>query len=336
MRRMHFAGTLLSLACLTISSAWASEDPDSLALCDQVAPLMDADDFKALDAMADRFRKGQRNASGYSNLSRFYICISRRIGTAPQDVRQWNDWTAWAARWIRQSPGSLSAHLVAARVPLNLAWSFRGDGYAHEVSAQGWQQFSEYNAVAAAYMQEHKAIAKRDPYWYEMSLLIALRQGVDEAAFMALVDEGSRRFPDHDPLYLIAMQRFTPHWQGDAQQMEAFARHALARTSKRRRASLYARLYASVSEGVPGQQLFQNSAVDWPLMRQGWEDILAEYPTAWNLETAARHACLSSDVPAAKAWQRRLLAGQGIGEPYLSMVVDSAERQCLPEGSFAR
>ncbi|SET28135.1 DUF4034 domain-containing protein [Stenotrophomonas indicatrix] len=336
MRRMHFAGTLLSLACLTISSAWASEDPDSLALCDQVAPLMDADDFKALDAMADRFRKGQRNASGYSNLSRFYICISRRIGTAPQDVRQWNDWTAWAARWIRQSPGSLSAHLVAARVPLNLAWSFRGDGYAHEVSAQGWQQFSEYNAVAAAYMQEHKAIAKRDPYWYEMSLLIALRQGVDEAAFMALVDEGSRRFPDHDPLYLIAMQRFTPHWQGDAQQMEAFARHALARTSKRRRASLYARLYASVSEGVPGQQLFQNSAVDWPLMRQGWEDILAEYPTAWNLETAARHACLSSDVPAAKAWQRRLLAGQGIGEPYLRMVVDSAERQCLPEGSFAR
>ncbi len=336
MRRMHFAGTLLSLACLTISSAWASEDPDSLALCDQVAPLMDADDFKALDAMADRFRKGQRNASGYSNLSRFYICISRRIGTAPQDVRQWNDWTAWAARWIRQSPGSLSAHLVAARVPLNLAWSFRGDGYAHEVSAQGWQQFSEYNAVAAAYMQEHKAIAKRDPYWYEMSLLIALRQGVDEAAFMALVDEGSRRFPDHDPLYLIAMQRFTPHWQGDAQQMEAFARHALARTSKRRRASLYARLYASVSEGVPGQQLFQNSAVDWPLMRQGSEDILAEYPTAWNLETAARHACLSSDVPAAKAWQRRLLAGQGIGEPYLRMVVDSAERQCLPEGSFAR
>lgn len=336
MRRMHFAGTLLSLACLSISSAWAAEDPDSLALCDQVTPLMDADDFKALDAMADRFRKGQRNASGYPNLSRFYICISRRIGTAPQDVQQWNDWTAWAARWIRQSPGSLSAHLVAARVPLNLAWSFRGDGYAHEVAAKGWQQFSEYNAVAAAYMQEHKAIAKRDPYWYEMSILIALRQGVDEAAFMALVDEGSRLFPDHDPLYLIAMQRFTPHWQGDAQQMEAFARHALARTAKRRRASLYARLYASVSEGVPGQQLFQNSAVDWPLMRQGWEDILAEYPTAWNLEAAARHACLSSDVPAAKAWQRRLLAGQGIGEPYLGMVVDSAERQCLPEGSFAR
>jgi hypothetical protein len=204
------------------------------------------------------------------------------------------------------------------------------------VAAKGWQQFSEYNAVAAAYMQEHKAIAKRDPYWYEMSILIALRQGVDEAAFMALVDEGSRLFPDHDPLYLIAMQRFTPHWQGDAQQKEAFARHALARTAKRRRASLYARLYASVSEGVPGQQLFQNSAVDWPLMRQGWEDILAEYPTAWNLEAAARHACLSSDIPAAKAWQRRLLAGQGIGEPYLGMVVDSAERQCLPEGSFAR
>ena len=55
MRRMHFAGTLLSLACLSISSAWAAEDPDSLALCDQVTPLMDADDFKALDAMADRF-----------------------------------------------------------------------------------------------------------------------------------------------------------------------------------------------------------------------------------------------------------------------------------------
>lgn len=331
MRRMHFVGTLLSVACLSASPAWAAEDPDSIALCEQVAPLMDADDFKALDAMAERFRKGQRNASGYSNLGRFYICMSRRIGTEPQDVQQWNDWTAWAARWIRQSPRSPSAHLVAARIPLNLAWSIRGGGYADEVAAKDWQQFNEYNAVAAAYMQEHKAIARRDPYWYEMSALIALRQGMDEAGFMALVDEGSRLFPDYDPLYLIAMQRFTPHWHGDVQQMEAFARHAIARTSKRRRAGLYARLYESVSDGLAGQQLFRTSAVDWPLMRQGLEDILAEYPTAWNLETAGRHACLSSDIPTAKAWQLRTLQGLGIEEPDLGMLTESVEQLCQPE-----
>ena len=153
------------------------------------------DDFAALDAMAARFRKGELNAAGQSRLGRFYICMSRAIGTSRQEVQAWNDWSAWAARWVQHAPKSAAAHLISARIPLNLAWSYRGNGYANTVNADDWAQFHEYNAVSRAYLQSHEDVAGGDPFWHEMNVLIALRESADDDEMLALVDRAAKAFP---------------------------------------------------------------------------------------------------------------------------------------------
>ncbi|WP_369038872.1 hypothetical protein [Stenotrophomonas maltophilia] len=328
MRRKHFIGTLLSAACLFPVAAHAVEDEASEAFCQEVVALMASDDFDALDALAERLRKGERDAHGESRLGRFYLCLSRRIGTERQDVEHWNDWTAWAARWIRQSPRSPSAHLVAARIPLNLAWSHRGSGYASGVSAQDWAQFHEYNAVSAAYLQEHKRIAQRDAYWYDLSTQLAARQNQDDEALLAIVDEASSAFPDYLPLHLVAMQHFTPRWGGSTAKMEAFARRSMATLPAGDRAERYARLYWAATEMPLDDALFQQSQVDWPLMRRGLEDLLARYPTLENRNGAQRFACLSGDLATLEAWQRQLVAHIGMDERFTTALVEQGRTVC--------
>ncbi|MEG0184446.1 MAG: hypothetical protein RR704_13455 [Stenotrophomonas sp.] len=338
MRRMHFAMTLLSASVLLCANARADEDPDSEAQCEQIAPLMDGEDFKALDAMAEQLRDGARNRSGALKIARFYICMSRHIGTERQDVQHWNTWTEWAARWVKQSPRSPAAHIMSARVPLNLAWSYRGGGYSAEVGAQDWAPFREYTAVASDYLQANKAVAKRDPYWYEMAALIALREDGEPSRIMAVFDEGTQAFPAYDPLYLMVMANFTPHWHGDVQQMEDFAQRALLRAPKKQRAALYARMYWSATDSLPGQEVFQHSQVDWPLMRRGLEDITSQYPTDWNLLAATRYACLASDIPMLRKWSHGHLLSRGIEETaiqrYLTVPDETLRRTCPALGSF--
>lgn len=214
MRMTHFVGTLLSVASLFAPSAMAAEDPDVTDDCSEIAQLMSNDDFAALDAMAARFRTGELNAAGESRLGRLYICMSRAIGTARQEVDAWNHWSAWAARWVQHAPKSPAAHLMTARIPLNLAWSYRGNGYANTVNAEDGAQFHEYNAVSQAYLQSHEGVASGDPFWHEMSVLIALRESADDEELLKLVDRAAKAFPDYEPLHFIAMQHFTPAWGG--------------------------------------------------------------------------------------------------------------------------
>lgn len=339
MRRMHLVMTLLGAAALLSAPAHADEDPDSEAQCEPIGPLMDAGNFKALDAMAERLRKGERNGSGALKIARFHICMSRHIGTERQNAQYWNTWTEWAARWVRQSPRSPAAHILTARIPLNLAWSYRGGGYSNEVEPQDWAPFRENTAVASSYLEASKAAASGDPYWYEMAALIALRQNAEASEIMAIFDEGTKAFPDYDPLYLMVMANFTPHWHGDIQKMERFAQHALSRAPKQHRAALYARMYWSATDSLPGQEVFQHSQVDWPLMRRGLEDIVRRYPTTWNLAAATRYACLASDIPTMQKWSHKQLLSHGIAESdiqeFLKVPDATLKETCPAVGSFS-
>ncbi|WP_286068444.1 hypothetical protein [Stenotrophomonas sp. 57] len=327
MRTMLFVGTLSSVTCLFAHSALAGDAPESTNDCAGIAQLMANDDFSALDAMASRLRTGELDAAGESRLGRFYICMSRAIGTARQEIQAWNDWSAWAARWVQHAPASPTAHLMTARIPLNLAWSYRGDGYSNAVKAEDWARFHEYNAVSQAYLQSHEGVAGGDPFWHEMSVLIALRENAEDDELLALVDRAAKAFPDYEPLHLIAMQHFTPAWGGSAQKMEAFARHSMASAPKKKRAMRYARLYWSST--AYSAHDFRNAKPDWPLMRQGLDDIAQRYPTVDNLETITRFACWARDGDALVRWNRLWLSRSGFGEAVIADSTEQSKAACL-------
>ena len=61
---------------------------------------------------------------------------------------------------------------------------------------------------------------------------------------------------------------------------------------------MYARLYSVAADEQFGQALFEESDVDWPTMRQAYEDMLARYPDSpMRLNRYAHMACLAKDKP---------------------------------------
>ncbi|PZV16403.1 MAG: hypothetical protein DCF22_05445 [Leptolyngbya sp.] len=65
----------------------------------------------------------------------------------------------------------------------------------------------------------------------------------------------------------------------------------------------------------------KESKVDWKKISQGFEDIVARYPDAWNLANYARFACLAEDKAKSKA-----LLNQSLMDKLASGLVDE-----LPE-----
>lgn len=160
-----------------------------------------------------------------------------------------------------------------------------------------------------------------------MNVLIALRESADDDDMLALVDRAAKAFPDYEPLHLIAMEYFTPAWGGSAQKMEAFARHSMASAPKKKRAMRYARLYWSATEYSPDH--FRAAKPDWPLMRQGLDEIAQQYPTIDNLESIVRYACLARDGDALVRWNRLWLSRAGFDEAAIAHSTEQSKAACL-------
>jgi hypothetical protein len=52
--------------------------------------------------------------------------------------------------------------------------------------------------------------------------------------------------------------------------------------------------------------LFGRSLVDWPQMKRGFDDVIARYPDAWNLNNFARFSCLARDRAKTRALLDRI------------------------------
>jgi len=287
----------------------ADEHAERAAVMKKVGALMEARDFKALEQLAEQYRSTEaRTSSGVWMLTQYYDGVSDYFSTRDKDPAVWNGRAALANAWWNAYPDSPTPRLVTAQLLANTAWSYRGSGYARTVPRDRWEAFRRQNAEAAEFISKQKAVAVRDPYWYELTLLLGQRDGMDDAAYMAIFDEAVARYPRFYPLYFNAVSNFSPKWGGSAEAIEAFARHALEKVPRKDRAALYTRIYWVASQNQYGSDLFTDSYVDWRLMRQGIDDVLARYPTDWNLQNFAFFACRALDKPKARQLISRITA----------------------------
>ena len=60
---------------------------------------------------------------------------------------------------------------------------------------------------------------------------------------------------------------------------------------------MYALLYANYAD-IEYDQPFDSLEIPWPKMKAGFEDLIARYPTPWNLNSFARFACQAKDKEA--------------------------------------
>jgi hypothetical protein len=186
------------------------------------------------------------------------------------------------------------------------AWKIRGKGYAWTVDDKNWAPFHDTVERARTSLMQDKALAAGDPHWYATMAEVATLQGWDDADFDALLHEAMARELTYTDIYFEAGNRAMPKWSGSAAKLEKLARDVLARTRAVEGSGLYTRIYWSAANSGYKDELFEESAVDWAEMSKGMDDLLARYPSQWNINHFAHFACLAGDYGKAAAMMARI------------------------------
>jgi hypothetical protein len=290
---------LLATIILTDSIHAATEMEERARITTTVRNAFLAEDFAQLEQSARSYRISKsRTSSGLWQLTLFYGGITEAIQdltvSSPRESA-FKQLDGKIRKWEGRFPRSPVPRIVRSMALIEQAWTYRGSGYASTVKTEDWAPFHQYIDAARHNLEAHKAVSAVDPGWYEEMLVIAKAQAWEQSEFDALLNEALDKEPAFYQTYFMALEYLLPKWHGSQEQVEAFANAAVRRTSASEGWGMYARIYWFASQTEYKNALFKNSLVDWPKMKRGFEDIIARYPDAWNLNNYAKFACLARD-----------------------------------------
>jgi hypothetical protein len=309
-------GALLA-ACSFASSA--DELKERQLTSDRAVTLFHSGNFSALDKDAMRYREsGDRTSSGLWKLTLFYAGLAGIPNSEVTDEAYWKGLENKALKWTSAYPNSPAGHLVYADFLMSHGWMYRGNGWGQQVRQEDWKPFHEYIAKARIYLMEHKAVASRDPYWYELMIKVATAEGWNIQDFNALVDEATSRYPYFYQVYFAAINYLTPKWHGSREEIENFAQRAVKNTRKVEGEAIYSRIYWVASQSNYGDNLFTDSNVVWSRMSKSIDDVLKRYPDQWNINNFAYFSCLAGDAEKTSGLMSRI-TGRPILQAWKSM-----------------
>ena len=265
-------------------------------------------DFAYLEKKAEQYRStGARTPTGGQALTAFYRAFSpRATGDHAADERRILALEQKATRWAQESPNVATPHIVLASLLVSHAWMERGDGPENTVTQDGWVRFDDELAQAENYLQQHKAVASSDPYWYVMMLQVALGREWEQSEFEPLLDEAIGRYPGYVTIYVSGASLFSPLWGGNVDAFDAYVDAAVERSQNYLGRELYARIYidAPILED-PNQNIFQVTRAKWPRMIESLMEIARKYPDPSEWPAIFSYACDAGDkIEARQALQK--------------------------------
>jgi hypothetical protein len=201
-------------------------------------------------------------------------------------------------QWATERPQSALAHILYARTLAAHGWSYRGTGSAREVPPQALEEFRAYLRLAADYLTKHAAVAMTDSSAHATLLDVGKGLGWDTQQLTAIAQEGLKRNPEDISLYADVMSTLLPQWGGDANKLDRYIRQVAKQTKAEHGMGMYFRLYSAAAEEEYGHALFQETGVDWAMMKQGFQDIQVRYPSPTRHSRYAYMACLAKDKEA--------------------------------------
>jgi hypothetical protein len=196
------------------------------------------------------------------------------------------------ARWRAAMPSSAFVPFAEARQAYSEAWSARGTGYASSVSPESWQLFRERLAEAERLLMAAPAELRETPYWYRLMLAVTLDETRPQNPPQKVFEEAVRKWPRNVAFYEVILTRLVPKWGGSWEEVEAFIRHWSDQTAALDGSALYARLYIGLlDDGVTPEQ----TMMDWGRMKQGFQDLIRQYPHWKYKNLYASYACFARD-----------------------------------------
>lgn len=236
-------------------------------------------DFAQIEKTAALLRESKaRFSDGLWKLKEYLDGLKAR-----NDIGEEKDWRPWFQKideWREEFPDSITLPVVLARGWLDYA-------------AESHDQTSDDAVQNARTVLELAAnLPARDPHWYAAMEEVAVRAKWASEDFDKLLNEAAAAEPTYYNYYQIAAEYAFGHdW--DRGTLDRVAEKAAALDPDEGRAA-YARTVWFMENHQ--SNVFADTTVTWPKLRQGFLDMQKAYPNSrWNTNAFCRYAVLAKD-----------------------------------------
>ena len=106
--------------------------------------------------------------------------------------------------------------MAHARILVCHAWSFRGGGWARNLSPAQRDGFADYLERARRVLDDHRAAGSSDPEWYSLRIQVMNGQDVDKLAILELAGQALDLEPAYQPVDYVTANALLPKWGGSA------------------------------------------------------------------------------------------------------------------------
>ncbi|MBV8465463.1 MAG: DUF4034 domain-containing protein [Burkholderiales bacterium] len=280
------------------AQAAAEAKPAAPTVPEMVAAAFRFGDFPELERLYAIYgQPGLRSPlTGNPRIEHFWMGVSQ---ISNSNLRVTEDYytqiDAMTQKWALDHPESVLAQLLYAESLTTHAWFHRGGGYANTVSPASWAGFRKYLNLANDQLRRSQKLAVKDSSWNQIMMTVGQGLNWNVNQFLAVLEDGLAKNPDHDNLYFQMETMLLPKWGGDIETCERFIESVTERTREKRGMEMYARLYAGLSYAQLEQSLFSDTRASWPKMKAGFEDRLSRYPHVDHRNMYAYFACMAKD-----------------------------------------
>lgn len=260
-----------------------------------------ADEFEKLEEMAAEFlATGIRTPDGNLKLDLFYRTLGRifsiedNVG-AIHDPHLLQSWVTFE-RWKQKIPNSRIIPIIEAIKVRQ--WAVDPRVAVSYLPTSGVEP--QRRAIKEALKQLERALDPAtggDPHAWVLKGDLECILGAQEEEILLFTDEAARRHPTYYPIFNSIMVCLTYRSEREFADQTLYANTVV--TSLRHRGAdddeFYARMYLAVAQSGYGDRLHTETALQWPKFRSGLKKIAEQFPTQWNREQFALHACLAGD-----------------------------------------
>ncbi len=288
---------ILIAVCFALGtvSAAADELSDRRAIDKQVQPLYHGERFMELEALAERYRTGERTGSGIWKLTVLYATLEFLHGV--DMVADYPGGLIWARldRWIAATPTAPTPRIIKAFALRSLA--LRTDQFQSDKrqAHAGWQPDLAYLDAAQKELEAAASFAKRDPHYFAVQIEIMRAQRAELEDILTVHNEATTRHPLYYQTHFATFRHVIPASSIRGDVITAFANTVYESTKSSEGESVYARLLWSAYEYNFGLGVFQDLPVHTDRMMSGMRQIIKKYPSPWNAEHFALFSCLLGD-----------------------------------------
>lgn len=280
---------------LGTSPAYSGELDERKLIKLQAEQAYSNNDFDSLNRQFNLYTdyRNQRTSSGSFKMGIFLDGISE--AHEKLDESGLRESIRLTQTWTTVNKNSLFARLLHADALMAYGQHFRGGGYANTVSPKAWKIFNEYSIRARDVVIKSKSLAGENAEWQAGMLLYSRFGGTSEQSVEQLFDSGVKENPYNGRLYLNTILYHLPIWHGSREAVDRFIQYAAKTSPADYGEELYARLYSAAEQWQFEGTLYSASLVDWERMKAGLELWVERFPTSWNRNIFAYHACLAGD-----------------------------------------